>query len=70
MLQLFFPTPRSLVTSSAARGVNTSGFEGGPGYFENEDGGAPQLCDRSAAVHRPQWSGHLLLLEAAGFELQ
>ncbi len=24
-------------------GVNTSGFEGGPGYFENEDGGAPQL---------------------------
>jgi hypothetical protein len=24
-------------------GVNTSGFEGGPGYFENEEGGAPQL---------------------------
>lgn len=24
-------------------GVNTSGFEGGPGYFENDDLGAPQL---------------------------
>ena len=24
-------------------GVNTSGFEGGPGYFENEDLGVPQL---------------------------
>ncbi len=24
-------------------GVNTSGFEGGPAYFENEEGGAPQL---------------------------
>lgn len=24
-------------------GVNTTGFEGGPGYFENEEGGAPQL---------------------------
>jgi len=24
-------------------GVNTSGFEGGPGYFENADVGAPQL---------------------------
>lgn len=24
-------------------GVNTSGFEGGPGYFENDDVGAPQL---------------------------
>ena len=24
-------------------GVNTSGFEGGPGYFENDDAGVPQL---------------------------
>ena len=24
-------------------GVNTSGFEGGPSYFENDQGGAPQL---------------------------
>jgi hypothetical protein len=24
-------------------GVNASGFEGGPGYFENDDAGAPQL---------------------------
>jgi hypothetical protein len=24
-------------------GVNTPGFEGGPGYFENDEGGAPQL---------------------------
>jgi len=24
-------------------GVNTSGFEGGPGYFENDDAGRPQL---------------------------
>ena len=26
-----------------AAGVNTSGFEGGPAYFENDDVGAPQL---------------------------
>jgi hypothetical protein len=28
---------------NAGPGVNTSGFDGGPGYFENEEGGAPQL---------------------------
>src|SRR5205823_11710357 len=31
-------TPANLGT-----GVNTTGFEGGPGYFENEDGAGAQL---------------------------
>ncbi len=35
---LGWQTPVNLGT-----GVNTAGFEGGPGYFENDDVGAPQL---------------------------
>ena len=43
---------------SLGPGVNTSGFEGGPAYFENEDAGAPQLYfNRNPDPNPPQGLG-------------
>ena len=44
-------------------GVNSSAFEGGPGYFENEEGGAPQLYFNRGASQADQSNTQILVAD-------
>jgi len=44
-------------------GINSSAFEGGPGYFENEEGGAPQLYFNRGASQADQSNTQILVAD-------
>jgi Tol biopolymer transport system component len=44
-------------------GVNSSAFEGGPSYFENEEGGAPQLYFNRGASQADQSNTQILVAD-------